>query len=171
MIPARCELKFAGKVTDFADGTIQRLEFPNPNYEPTVLSVARVRGRIYCVGASCSHYSAPMYQGVVDGGVPGSCGECGCESKNSNSTNSNSTNSKTNTNTNLVRGEHIHIHISGYLHAHREQVLVSCICYITEPHRTQTAEQRQRQEWPVRGRRMKQGKAAPDRAGICTHVK
>ncbi len=62
-----CERKYAGRTSDYRDGTIQRLEFPKVNSEPVVLSIARVKGRIYCVGASCSHYSAPLYNGVVDG--------------------------------------------------------------------------------------------------------
>ncbi|CAD7938907.1 unnamed protein product [Amoebophrya sp. A120] len=64
--PVLCEWKFAGQVAEFQDGTVHRVEFPQTNYEPTVVSLARTEGRIYCVGASCSHYSAPLYHGVVD---------------------------------------------------------------------------------------------------------
>ncbi|CAD7959370.1 unnamed protein product, partial [Amoebophrya sp. A25] len=64
-----CELKYAGQTCEFQEGTIHRLEFPQTNYESTVVSIARVGGRIYCVGASCSHYSAPLYHGVVDAGL------------------------------------------------------------------------------------------------------
>eukprot|EP00392_Amoebophrya_sp_AT5.2_P018026 g18475.t1 len=65
--PPTSKWRFAGQSAEFQDGTVHRIEFPQTNYEPIVVSLARSKGRIYCVGASCSHYSAPLYHGVVDG--------------------------------------------------------------------------------------------------------
>eukprot|EP00397_Hematodinium_sp_SG-2012_P055397 GEMP01067576.1.p2 GENE.GEMP01067576.1~~GEMP01067576.1.p2 ORF type:complete len:310 (+),score=73.07 GEMP01067576.1:30-932(+) len=61
-------LKYVGKRADFAEGTIKEVKFPNRvGHEPELVAVAKVNDRIYIVGASCSHYSAPLGDGIIDG--------------------------------------------------------------------------------------------------------
>lgn len=65
---AYCEEKYCGKKSDFKEGTIKEVRFKVPmGREPQLVCVANVKNKFYIVGPSCSHYSAPLGEGIIDG--------------------------------------------------------------------------------------------------------
>eukprot|EP00927_Polykrikos_kofoidii_P036853 TRINITY_DN3107_c0_g2_i1.p1 TRINITY_DN3107_c0_g2~~TRINITY_DN3107_c0_g2_i1.p1 ORF type:complete len:636 (-),score=128.46 TRINITY_DN3107_c0_g2_i1:232-2139(-) len=69
---ARCEDKatrsvVVAKVDSFPDGELRQIKVPpvpGMNSGDTIM-VARIDGKFYATGASCSHYSAPLAEGVA----------------------------------------------------------------------------------------------------------
>ena len=50
------------KVSEFVDGEMQQV-----SAEGTEILLARVNGKYHAVGATCTHYGAPLVEGVLDG--------------------------------------------------------------------------------------------------------